>query len=346
MDSRERVQKALSHQNPDRVPTFFRRSAPPGSELSIDKMEYINGMIDVAGYVNLNEPAWVQNQGDGICYDELGIGRKFTGLYWDIVRYPLAGMESVQELNEYPWPDMDDSKRIEGMRKRVLESAAKGKAIPVMGSWGGSTGVFELSWYMRGLENFLVDLMTDIPFAEALLDIQLDLHKTRWKIILEEIGDLADIVCTGDDMATQATLLVSPEKYRSLIKPRQKAMIEYIKKFTKAKIYYHSCGAITPLIGDLLDIGVDILDPIQPSAMDTRALKDKYGRQITFFGGIDVQHVLPFGTPVDVRDEVLKRFDEMGKDGGLILGPSHWLQTDVPWENIHAMYEAIRECRY
>jgi uroporphyrinogen decarboxylase len=294
----------------------------------------------------LNEPVWVQKKEDGIYYDELGIGRKFTGLYWETVYYPLANIESCEELKEYPWPNLTNGKRVDGIRKQALEKMNQGKAIPVMGSWGGSTGIFELSWYMRGLENFLIDMMTDIPFAEALLDIQLAMHKSRWKMILEEVGDLSDMVCIGDDMATQATLLVSPEKYRSLIKPRQKDMIDFIRKYTKAKIYYHSCGAITPLIEDLLDIGVDILDPVQPLAMDTRYLKDKYGRQLTFYGGVDVQHVLPFGTPEEVRDEVFKRFDEMGKDGGLILGPSHWLQVDVPWENIHAMYEAIHECRY
>ena len=108
-----------------------------------------------------------------------------------------------------------------------------------------------------------------------------------------------------------------------------------------------SCnGAATPFVRDLIDIGVDILDPIQPSSVNPEQLKQEFGRELTFFGGVDVQRILPFGTPVQVREEVLKRFEQMGADGGLILGPSHWMQVDVPWENIHAMYEAIKECTY
>ncbi len=348
MDSRERVLRAIHHQEPDRVPTFFRRHSIPGQELSVEQMAYVSQAADVGPYLNMRNPAnriVRGNQGD-ISYDELGIGRRYTGLYWDIVDFPLAYMEEPEELLDYPWPQVFDAGRTAGMRAEALQLRAQGKATAVMGSWGGSTGIFEMSWYMRGMDNFLVDLMINRPFAEALLDIQLELHKRRWKLILEEVHDVADLVCIGDDLATQANLLISPDTYRTLIKPRQKELIDYIKTYTGASVYYHSCGAIEPLVADLMEIGVDVLDPVQPSALDIERLKDRYGRQLAFFGGVDVQNVLPFGSPRDVKEEVLTRFRQMGENGGLILGPSHWIQTDTPWENIHAMYEAIRACEY
>jgi uroporphyrinogen decarboxylase len=279
-------------------------------------------------------------------YDELGIGRRFTGLYHEMVHHPLAGMQSVEELDRYPWPDLTDPTRVSHLRPAALATRDEGKAVAVMGSWGGSTGVFELSWYMRGMERFLIDLVDNRVFAEALLDRQLELHKTRWSQILGQVGDLTDLACTGDDLATQSSLLVSPGIYRDVIKPRQRALIQHIKSLTTARLYYHSCGAVEPLIDDLIEIGVDVLDPIQPASLDTRGIKKRYGERLSFFGGVDVQEVLPRGTPDQVRAEVRRRFGEMGEGGGLILGPSHWIQVDTPWENIVALYRAIGDCRY
>lgn len=215
-----------------------------------------------------------------------------------------------------------------------------------MGSFGGSTGIFEQSWYMTGMEKFLTDLYINLPFAEALLDRQLEIHKGLWQNLLEEVGNDVDLICTGDDLGTQDRLLLSPQIYRNIVKPRQKELITHIKRYTSAKIYYHTCGNVMDILDDLIDIGVEILDPVQPKAMDTKVLSDIYGDRLIFFGGIDEQEVLPFGTTDDVKREVFLRFETLGKNGRWIAGPAHWLQVDTPEENIIAMYEAIRECLY
>ena len=347
MTGAERVRTALRHESPDRVPTFFRRSAPAGQALTAEQSRYVDDIIDVGDYLRMSDPvARTERDGRQLMYDELGVGRVYTGLYWDIVDFPLAGVTDRRELLSRSWPEEIDPRRTAGLRERALALRAAGKAVAAFGSWGGSTGVFEQSWYMRGLERFLVDLLTDPDFAETLLDIQLRLHMRRWEMILHEVGDILDIAGVGDDLAGQNAPLISLRLYRDLIKPRHRALIDFIKARTAAKIYYHSCGAVTPFVGDLIEIGVDVLDPVQPASVDPEGLKQAFGRELTFFGGVDVQNTLPFGTPAQVRDEVLRRFDQMGRDGGLILGPSHWLQVDTPWENIYAMYEAIKECRY
>ena len=348
MKPKERVITALHHKMPDRVPTFFRRHAPPGYEFTSEQNEFVDKLVDVGPYLNMKK---LENReqhaekGD-IVYDDLGIGRQFTGIYWEMIEHPLSAMKEPRELDDYPWPNMRDPRLVDHLKQEARKIVRDQKAVAVMGSWGGSTGIFELSWYMRGLEKFLMDLMINLPFAEALLDKQLELHKTRWEMILHEVGELTDIACTGDDLATQQSLLISPQLYREIVKPRQKDLIDFIKRRTQAKIYYHSCGAIAPLIPDLIEIGVEVLDPIQPQALDTKMLNEKYGGSLSFYGGVDVQGALPFGRPEEVRQEVFRRFEHMGAEGGLILGPSHWIQFDTPWTNIVAMYEAILECRY
>jgi len=350
MNPRERVLTALRHEEPDRVPTFFRAHLA-NERLNEEQAQYIHEVVDIGvgidPYLKMKNPDWTSRGNPEIRYDELGIGRKYTGLYWDIVDPPLAALTSPAELADYPWPDdLRDESRISHLRPEAEGVISQERAVAVMGSWGGSTGFFEVSWYMRGFQKFLMDLHLNVPFAEALLDKQLELHLIRWEIILDHIGDLADIVCIGDDLGTQNSLLISPRTYRNIVKPRQKALIDSIKRRTDAKIYYHTDGAVMPLVPDLIEVGVDVLDPIQPASLDPGLLNHDYGDRLAFFGGIDLQHVLPHGSPAEVQEEVLTRFEQMGGGGGLVLGPSHWIQPDVPWENIHAMYEAIHLCKY
>lgn len=347
MTHRERVKLTLQHKIPDRVPTFFRAAYDYHRLLPFELADYIDEITDIGDYVNMTTPdGYTNTVMDNITYDELGVGRVFTGLYYDIVDSPLAHMTDYRELFDYLWPDVEAPSRIKSLRNKAQVIIDNDKILPVMGSWGGSTCLFEISWYMRGFENFLIDCAMNLKFAETLLDIQTELHIKRWSMILGEIGDLADIVCMGDDLAGQTSLIISPQMYRDLIKPRHKLIVNNIRKYTDAPIYYHSCGAITKLIPDLIDIGIDILDPIQPRCLDLDKLKQDYGHQLTFYGGIDEQQTLPFGTPQDVRDEVFRRFEQVGEDGGLILGPAHWVQVDTPADNVAAMYHAIEECRY
>lgn len=342
MTSRERVLLALSHKEPDRVPTFYR-----GIELPVKYKNWLDKIIDVAPYIYFNPPkGWKPKKVGDIVFDELGVGRKQIGGHSQIVFHPLSNINDPMRLEDFPWPDPLDKTRVEGMRDIVIEWRNKDKITAVMTSFGGSTGIFECSWYMTGMEKFFSDIYENPKFIEALLDKMLDIHIKLIENILSEIGDIIDIVCTGDDLGSQSNLLISPRWYREVLKPRQKILIEHIKKFTNAKVYYHSCGNIMPLIEDLIDIGVDILDPIQPKALNTEYLKKTYGDSLVFWGGIDEQEILPFGTPQDVRREVRRRFEELGEEGGFILGPAHWIQPDTPLENIEALYEEVLLCLY
>ena len=149
----------------------------------------------------------------------------------------------------------------------------------------------------------------------------------------------------ADDLGAQENLQISPAMYRSLIKPRQKILFEMVKQYTPAKIFLHSDGAIAPILPDLIEVGIDIINPVQPTCkgMDTAGLKRAYGRDITFWGSIDTQGVLPFGTPPEVADEVKRRIDHLAPGGGFVLAAVHNIQPEVPPENIVAMFETALE---
>ena len=172
----------------------------------------------------------------------------------------------------------------------------------------------------------------------------LSYQSKRYEAYLNEVGEYLDIVFVGDDLASTQTTLVSPQIYRNIVKPYQKEYIKFIKSKTKAKLLYHSCGNVTPLIEDLIEIGVDILNPIQVNAndMDTKKLKERYGDRLCFLGAIDTNKVLPKGSEQDVRDEVKRRIDDLGPSG-YILAAVHDIQADVPPQNVIEMYRSAKE---
>ncbi len=345
---RERVKSVLNGEIPDRPPCFHRGYAPNNKIVKEHlKVDSIDQLVDVGGYINFNPPeGWVAIERDGVYFDELGVGRSLNGLYWNVVYRPLGNVSDPKALDDYPFPDPYDKSRVRHVKDAVQNVINSGKAVALMGSFGGSTGIFEQAWYMTGMEKFLTDLYINLPFAEALLDKQLEIHKGLWENLLMEVGDQVDLACTGDDLGIQDRLLIPPQIYRDIIKPRQKELIDHIKKFTSAKIYYHTCGNVMEILDDLIEIGVEVLDPVQPKAMDTKVLSERYGDRLIFFGGIDEQEVLPFGTTDDVRKEVFERFKTLGRNGRWIAGPAHWLQPDTPDENIITMYATIIECVY
>ncbi|MBT9170673.1 MAG: Uroporphyrinogen decarboxylase [Actinobacteria bacterium] len=202
-----------------------------------------------------------------------------------------------------------------------------------------------MALWTRGFEDFYIDLGTHSKFATILLDGITEYFLAWFGEYLDTVGDYIQIIAQGDDLGMQDRMLLPPNLYRKYIKPRHQKVIELIKSKTRAKVFHHSCGAIFPLIGDLIEIGVDILNPIQPRAegMDTWELKRVYGQSITFHGGVDVQTVLPRGTTDDVVEEVKERIASLGPGGGYILAASHNIQADVPPENIVAMFEAAQE---
>ena len=290
--------------------------------------------------------------------DEWGMRRRRTDLYWEIVAHPLADAK-VEDLRHYPfgspfgvaqgkaqgrpWPNPHDPCRVAGLAEEARRLYRETDYALVADFLGG--GIFEQALWMRGFERFMMDMISDEPFATALLDTLLELYIEFYAVYLEAVGPYVQIVALGDDLGMQTGPLISPELYRRLIKPRHKELYDFIHSRTEAKILHHTCGSVLLFVQDLIDVGVDILNPIQTSAqgMDPAALKREFGERLIFHGGIDVQQILPFVTPERVREEVRHIVATLGQGGGYIFAPSHNIQADVPPENIVAMYETIQE---
>jgi uroporphyrinogen decarboxylase len=210
------------------------------------------------------------------------------------------------------------------------------------------TGIFEPCWYLRGFENYLMDLVINPDFATSLMEGMYHYQLQRYSLFLKEVGEFLDVIFVGDDLATAENVIMSPQTYRSLIKPYHKEYFKNLKKLAPhAKLLYHSCGSVVNFIPDLIEVGVDILNPVQVSAqgMDTAVLKEKFGKEISFWGAIDTTQVLPNGTTEDVKKEVQKRIKELGPDG-YVLTAVHDVQPDVPPENIVTMYTEARKISF
>ncbi|MBI3948409.1 MAG: hypothetical protein HY321_21020 [Armatimonadetes bacterium] len=270
---------------------------------------------------------------------------KEEGRYYDLCGHPLSGATSPEDVRRYPWPDPADPARFAGLRERAQAARDTGCAVILGGICAGLT---EMSLWLRGFENFFTDLASDRPLAEAMLDLILETKVRYWERALAEVGDLVDIIQEADDLAMQQSLLMSPKVYRELIKPRQAVLFAHIKKQAPVFTFFHSCGSVVGIIPDLIEVGVDILNPVQVSAagMDTHALKRDFGRDIVFWGGgVDTQRVLPRGTPREVRDEVRRRLDDLAPGGGFVFNSVHNIQADVPPENILAMWQTVQAYR-
>jgi uroporphyrinogen decarboxylase len=264
--------------------------------------------------------------------------------YFDWREFPLPD-PSLAALARMPWPDPANPGRYRGLRRRVQAlRAGTDKALFGMAPCGHD--LFNQIFRVRGMENGLMDLVAEPDFAEAFFDRLTDTICEAQRCFLTEVGDLIDIHFAADDLAGQSGPLVAPDLWRRMIKPRQAKIIQAIKAHTKAPLFYHSCGAVTPFLDDLIEIGVDILNPVQVSAvgMDTAALKKRYGKRLSFWGGgCDTQQVLPYGTPAEVRAEVRRRIRDLAPGGGFVFNPVHNIQPGVPAENVVAMFEAAQK---
>jgi len=278
---------------------------------------------------------------DGTFEDEWHVIYKPMGEYNHRVGHPLANA-SLEDLESFPWPDPDDPGRVAGLAKQARELYYETDYALAAGHI--SAGIFQDCWNLRGMMNFIIDMKRNRDFAEALLDKVTQIHIGMWNNFLDAVSEYVDIVETADDLAGQTNLLISPQMYRELIKPRHAALNEAIRKKTNAKLLYHSCGALMPLIDDLIEIGVDILNPIQPlpGLMNPEQLKTRYGGKLIFHGGLDVQILLPTGSPQQVREHVQHYFDVLGTDR-YIMAPANSVQPDTPPLNILAAYDAIQD---
>ena len=206
------------------------------------------------------------------------------------------------------------------------------------------TTIFECAWALRGYERLLSDFLLNPDLAEHILEIPYRYHLTAAKKLVE-MG--VDMIWIGDDVGAQFRMLISPQHWQKFLKPRMANFIAELKAIRpEVKVAYHSDGFIYPIIPELIEIGLDVLNPIQPASMDPRRLKKEFGDQLCFWGSIDEQHTLPFGTPAEVKAEVLERLRTIGKNGGLIIGQTHHVQLDTPMENFWAMVNTIIQTPY
>jgi uroporphyrinogen decarboxylase len=263
-------------------------------------------------------------------------------LYYEFYDYPLADA-TVEDLDNFPyWPVLDASERISGIKETVLDlyESTDYAVVTTLG-----TGVAEYPSFVRGLERYFLDMIENKRFFTALLDKFLEIETSLYEQFLSVTGEYLDVVQLGGDLGSQHGPLIPPKIYREIIKPREKELIQMVKSKTKAKVYWHTCGDSYIYIPDLIEIGVDILNPVQVSAtnMDPKTLKREFGDQISFWGAIDTQRVLPFGTPQQVEDEVKRRIEELAPGGGYVLASVHNIQADVPADNIIAMYKAANK---
>jgi uroporphyrinogen decarboxylase len=261
--------------------------------------------------------------------------------YYDPVESPLSHATTIRDIEQHHWPDPDDSGRTRGLRE-VARGLRENTDYALVGHMG-DTSIFQNCLDLRGMESFLLDLLMNKSIAKALLEKVYEIQGVKMEKYLQAVGEFLDVVSVGDDLAGQSGPLISLDLYRELVKPYHKAYFQRIKAQTAAKLHLHSCGAVAYFLDDLIEIGVDIINPVQVSAagMDPETLKEKYGERISFWGGIDTQRLLPRGTPEDVVREVHRMVSILGRGGGYVLGAVHNIQPDVPPENIVAMYDAI-----
>jgi uroporphyrinogen decarboxylase len=378
MKSRERVSLALNHQEPDRIPIDLGGSIVT----SITKSAYIDlkqflGLpqeeIKLLDYVQqlpyLTEDLLQRFQVDfrmvqlpaatapGLSIFEEGDYLAFIdrwgsklhmprqgGLYFDWVDFPIQSA-SLQALDEYQWPrpdPLENNLRLRDQAKFLYEMTD----YALVGSAVIGGGIFEQPARTMGLENFLMALVSEPQFVDRLMDRITDIYIESCNNYLDLLGDYIQVFTFWDDICTQDGWMIRPDLYRQLIKPKQKRLVEAIKKKTQAKLFCHSCGATFDLIPDLIDLGFDILNPVQVSArgMDSKRLKQTFGKDIVFWGGgVDTQSVLPFGKPQDVVDEVKRRIDDLAPGGGFVFAAVHNIQAFVPPENIVALFDTALE---
>jgi uroporphyrinogen decarboxylase len=349
--SRERVLTALNHEVPDRVPLQVDFT-PEAAHKMADHLRVQDATAEAYSGKESELPlllghdllvAWHgiatsyylhPDRDEYTC--EWGVRWRWVdivgGRYTEMIEPPLADEE---RLSSYTTPDANESWRYDAVRDLIRQH---GKTHAIVGAMPCTT--FEACWYLRGMARFLVDLVERQDFANELLDkvVQFQLDTG---LALASAG--VDIIWMGDDFGTQDSLILSPETWRHYFKPRYAQLIAAFKRVKPdVKIAYHSDGNIEALLPEFIDVGVDIFNAVQPLAINQGRLKKRFGDRLSFWGGVDIQNVLPHGTPADVENEVSRCIETLGPGGGYILGPSHNIQPDVPLRNILALYEAVR----
>ena len=359
MNHRERVVAALNHEVPDRCPmqvsftpefadrlrsdlqirgTKIHNPHGGGNTYALEQTIGEDMLLTSVGWAN----SYYQEPAEYV--DEWGVGfrsvpyttRFGTGRYTEMVGRPLADRGA---LSTYKAPDSNRPSLYAEAEELVRHFQQEYWIVGVT-----VTTIFETAWALRGYEQLMLDFVEDPELAEAILEIPYRYHLAAAERL---VRTGVDMIWVGDDVGTQDRMLMSPAHWRRFFKPRMAHFIETIKNINpRLKVAYHTDGCIYPIIPELIEIGVDVLNPIQPASMDPAQLKREYGNRLCFWGTIDEQWTLPFGSPDDVRNEVLRRLGTIGEGGGLILGPTHHVQLDTPLENFWAMTHTITQTPY
>lgn len=370
MNSRERVLAALNHRQTDRPPRDLGSTTATGIHpRAYEALKCYLGFEGGWRYLSARaqlarvEPAIIEylgldllpiiSEGAGIppvlderrCYvDRWGVERRLPqgeGHYY--VSYsPLAHAERLSDLHAFSWPEpQTDFADLGRQARRLRETTDKALVLNL------EVGFLHQAQFMRGYDVWLMDLVRDPALAAGLMDRVLDIWLAEAEATIRAVNGYADVVAYADDIAFQDRPMVSPRMYRSLLKPRQRRVFDLLKSSgPKVFVWYHSCGNVWPLIEDLVEMGVDVLNPVQVSAGemgDTAALKRTWGQELAFWGGIDTHYVLPRGTRQQIRQEVWRRLDDLAQDGGYVLAGVHDIQPEVPPHNICAMFGAADE---
>lgn len=371
LSHRDRLVRALNHQSPDRVPLDL--GSHPNASIHIGAYEELKTHLGIKSESKLMH-RWMQvalvdeevlqffdidtrrltlgkrdipleHDIDEETYiDQWGVIRSkpSSALYYEVIKSPLAGELNISDIVRYSWPDPHDRGITRGLRERAqtlreITDFAIVVTIPA--------AFVHYTQFLRGFEDWYIDCVHDVRLIETLFDAVLEINIASLHQVLREVGDLVDVVVTADDLGDQRGTIVSPDTFRTIIKPRLKKYFDEIHRLTEAKLLFHTCGSVFDIVQDFIEIGVDVLNPVQVSTenMETKRLKKEVGEKLAFWGAIDTLKVLPYGSISDVRDEVKQRIRDLADGGGYVLSAVHNIQPGVPPENICQMFQAAHE---
>jgi uroporphyrinogen decarboxylase len=317
-----------------------------------DIMEQLR--VDTRGLFPRTSHNWrvyetLEDGGDNWVYhDEWGMTQHFPkrdGHWFSIVAHPLADAPpEAASIDAHAWPDAADPARVTGLHEQALAYRAAGKCVMIKGL---CAGIFEMSQRLRGVQNAMTDPLLYPDMADRLYGTIADLKIAFWEMALGQLGDVVDIVVENDDYGTQQSQLISFDQYCATIRPHLERVFTAIKRAApNAYLFFHSCGNVRPYLPGFIEAGVDILNPVHTHAtgMEPIALKKDFGDALTFWGGgVETQHILPHGTPEDIREDVKRNLDALAPNGGYVFNTVHNIQPEVPPQNIMAMWESLQE---
>lgn len=353
MNARERVLAVVNRKIPDRIPKDLSWGLCPAL---VKEFKRRTGEEDYYEYFNLDirmlefAPSQAERdfskyyigreQENGFSINEWGVGlgkSKDESLHFEHIISPLKPGMTEKEAAAFPLPDFMEPYRHQHFEKTIEKFHSRGLAV--CGNLVQT--IFEKGWSIRGFEETMMDMLAEPEAITILFD---RITKLRLQQVKRLVAAGIDVLMLGDDVGMQSGMLIGVDTWREFLKPRLASIIKEAKRLRPdLPVFYHSCGDPSLIIPELIEIGVTVLNPIQPECMDLQFVKDTYGDRLAFWGGVSAQTNLSFGTPRQVKEEVKKCIEILGKDGGYLIGPNHMVEPEVTWENLTAFFEAVEE---